>query len=163
MSETKVSEPKEDAFKQRFRKVTRDRKKYGEIRYYKAAKVAVYWTDRRQDQYHRHIGGWMFEEDTISAVKNYGVTHVGVHVEDGTVLLTPISTFSKAGIEKGAVRERSNTYVDQWGRRGAICWHIPDALWARREPPEEIKLAYLREQMHVKRTRVRKSALTIKT
>jgi hypothetical protein len=154
MSETKVSEPKQEGA-HKVRKVRRSRKNYGEIRYY-PGKVTVYWANRRTDQYHRLIGGWLVEADTIAAVKLYGVTHVGLRIEDGTLLLTPISTFSQVGLDKGAQRMRSNTYVDEWGNRGAVCWHIPMALWVKKEPDEDIKHAYMLEQMHIKRGRSRK-------
>jgi hypothetical protein len=151
MSETRVSEPKAEGA-QKVRKVKRNRKDYGEIRYY-PGKITVYWAKRRTDQYHRVIGGWLVDADTVSAIKLYGVTHVGLKIEDGTQLLTSIATFGTLGLERGAQRMRSNTYVDEWGNRGAICWHIPAALWAHKEPPEEVKHAFMMEAMHLKRGR----------
>jgi len=159
MSETKVGEPKVEG-KQRVRKVRRSRKDYGEIRFY-PNKVVVYWAKRRTDQYHRLIGGWLVEADTIAAVKLYGVTHVGLVIEDGSRVLTRINTFSSVGTAKGAQKTRSNTYVDEWGNRGAICWHVPMTLWAHNEPPEAVKHAFMMEQMHLKRCRKTKSTMTL--
>lgn len=160
MSETKVSEPKQDGL-QRTRKVTRNRKSYGEIRYYNKGQVAVYWSTRRVDQYHRIETSWTFEANVISAVKNYGVTHVGIRVEDGTVLLTPIAAFSQRGLELGAQRKRSNSYVDPFGNRGALCWFIPLGMWAVREPPDEVKHEFVMREMHIKRSRIRKSTISL--
>ena len=154
MSETRVGEPKQDG-KEKVRKVRRNRKNYGEIRYY-PNKISVYWANRRTDQYHRRFGGWLIDADTISAVKMYGVTHVGLLIEDGTKLLTSIKTFQPG---TAAVREKSNAYVDEWGNRGAMCWHIPSSLWATIEPSEEIRHAYMLEQMRIKRSRLRKKTV----
>lgn len=160
MSETKVGEPVlMDGLK--VRKVRRNRKNYGEIRYH-PDKVTVYWAKRRTDQFHRLTGSWLIDADTISAVKLYGVTHVGLEIEDGTKMLTRIGTFGPEGVEKGAQRARSNSYVDEWGNRGAMCWHIPTALWAVQEPPEKLKTEFMLAQMHIKRGRQRKSVLTMK-
>lgn len=156
MSETRVSEPKVEGT-HKVRKVRRNRKDYGEIRYY-PGKITVYWAKRRIDQYHRQFGGWLVDADTITAVKLYGVTHVGLIIEDGSKLLTPISTFAPG---TGAVKQRSNTYVDEWGNRGAMCWHVPTALWAVKEPEEQEKVAYIMQEMHIKRGRVRKSPVTV--
>lgn len=160
MSETKVSEPKQDG-NIKVRKVRRNRKNYGEIRYYNKGVVAVYWSSRRNDQFHRLEQSWLFEADTISAVRNFGITHVGIHVEDGTVLLTRASTFTKEGMELGAQRKRSNTYVDPFGNRGAMCWYIPMPMWSVREPPELIKHEFVMREMHLKRARIRKSSVTV--
>jgi hypothetical protein len=151
MSETKVGELKAEGA-QKVRKVRRNRKNYGEIRYY-PGRITIYWAKRRTDQYHRAIGGWLVDADTISAIKLYGVTHVGLLIEDGTKLLTPIATFGTVGKEQGAQCMRSNTYVDEWGNRGAMCWHIPQALWAHKQPDEDTRHAYMMEQMHIKRGR----------
>lgn len=156
MSETRIGEPRQEG-PQKVRKVRRNRKDYGELRYY-PGKITVYWTKRSLDQYHRQFGGWLVDADTISAIKLYGVTHVGLLVEDGSKLLTPISTFSP-GTE--AVKQRSNTYIDERGNRGAMCWHVPTSLWAVKEPPEDVKSAFLMEQMHIKRGRRSKSRVTV--
>lgn len=158
MSETKVGELKPSG-PQKARKVTRSRKDYGEIRYY-LGRIVVYWAKRRTDQYHRLIAGWLVEADTISAIKPYGVTHVGLKIEDGTLLLTSIATFGTVGKESGVQLTRSNTYVDEWGNRGAMCWHVPARLWAHKEPDDETKQAYMMAQMHIKRGRTSKSELT---
>lgn len=155
MSETKVSEPKTEGA-HKVRKVRRNRKNYGEIRYY-PGKVVVYWAHRRTDQYHRQFGGWLVDADTISAVKLYGVTHVGLIIDDGSKLLTPIGTFTPG---TGAVKQRSNTYVDEWGNRGAMCWHVPTSMWAVKQPAEEVRAAFIMGEIHLKRGRVRKSKVT---
>lgn len=154
MAETRVSEPKlVNGIK--VRKVTRNRKSYGEIHYHDA--TVIYWTKRRGDELHRLSNSWMVECDTIAAIKLYGVTHVGVIADDGVRFLTAIAVFSPQGIEQGALRQRSNSYIDPFGRRGALCWHIPLALWARSELPEEMRHQTILEQMRIKRGRVSRS------
>jgi len=155
MSETRVSEPKMDGAT-RVRKVTRNRKNYGQIVYY-PGKISVYWTQRRMDEYHRLTDGWLVEADTIAAVKLYGVTHVGLLVETGEKLLTPVSTFGPTGIVAGAVKKPSNTYVDPWGRRGAMCWHVPKSFWASAAPDLHTQTENLLERMHIKRDRSKKT------
>lgn len=150
MSETRVSEIKQDG-PEKVRKVTRNRKSYGQIRYYN--KCAVYWTCRSADQIHRLSNSWLVEADTISAVKLYGISHVGIELDDGTKLLTKIATFGPEGKERGVRCERSNTYVDPWGNRGAMCWHIPVSLWAVQLPPEDVRQQTLLGQMRIKRSR----------
>lgn len=155
MSETRVSEPK-IVGTNKVRKVRRNRKNYGDIIYY-PDKVAVYWSKRTLDQRHRLTEGWLFEADTISAIKLYGVTHVGLEIEDGAKLLGPIALFGPEGIEDGVVRAKSLTYVDPWGRRGAMCWHVPERLMARSEPDEHVMIELLLGRMHIKRDRSSKT------
>lgn len=165
MSETRVSEPKVIAGV-KTRKVTRNRKNYGTITYETpsaaggtivGAKVVIYRTARKLDQYHRLTAGWLVEADTISAIKLYGVTHVHIEVENGVKLLMPIEVFGPEGLAQGVVRAKSNTYVDPWGRRGAICWHIPESLMAKAEPDEHVMVENLLARMHIKRDRSRKT------
>jgi hypothetical protein len=151
MSETRVGEPKQVG-PSKVRKVSRNRKSYGQIIYY-PNKVAVYWAKRRLDEYHQLAAGWLVEADTMAAVKLYGVTHVGLLIEGGEKLLTRAATFGPAGIEAGVVKRRSNTYVDPWGRRGAMCWHVPKALWVSFAPDLHTQTENLLERMHVKRDR----------
>ena len=155
MAETRISEPKLDG-DTKVRKVRRDRKDYGEIRYYPGpTKTAIYWTRRRTDQFHRQQASWMVDADTVQAIKLYGVTHVGLLIEDGTKLLTPIATFGAAGQGAGAQLMRSNTYVDPRGHRGAMCWHIPLPLWAQALAPQEVRQEHILAQMHLKRSRIK--------
>lgn len=150
MAETKVSEPKLEAG-ERVRKVSRNRKSYGEIRAYPEGPV-IYWTKRRTDEFHRQANAWMLECDTISAVKLYGVTHVGLLIEDGTKALIDIAAMSPAGIERGVLRQRSNSYVDPRGVRGAMVWLVPDALWAKKYPPSDERHQAMLRQMRVGRS-----------
>lgn len=156
MSDTRVGEAKSDGAT-RVRKVTRHRKNYGRIVTYPDKKVTIYWSARRTDQYHNKERSWLIEADTMSAVRLYGVTHVGLEIEDGRKLLTAIFTFGPEGLEKGAQRKKSAEYVDPWGRRGAMCWFIPDALWAVSMPDEETRTAAMLAQMHLKRSRMPKA------
>ena len=161
MAETRVSEAKPEG-SIRVRKVTRNRKNYGKIEHHPGPeRVAIYWTTRRTDQFHFKEKSWLVEADTISAVKLYGVTHVAILVEDGTKLMTPISTFGPEGLEAGAQRKKSAEYVDPWGHRGAMCWYVPESMWEKTEPEEEDRREALLAQMHLKRSRIsRKSVLT---
>jgi hypothetical protein len=160
MSETRVSEPKVVAGL-KTRKVSRNRKNYGVITYEAPSasgdKIVIYKTTRKLDQYHRLTVGWLVEADTISAIKLYGVTHVLIEVENGVKLLMPIEVFGPEGLAQGVVRAKSNTYVDPWGRRGAICWHIPESLMAKAEPDEYVMVENLLARMHIKRDRSRKT------
>lgn len=161
MSETRVGEPKPLGPDAKLRKVTRNRKNYGQIvqhgQLVDGRKLTIYWSKRSMDQYHRLTEGWLFEADTISAIKLYGVTHVGLELETGEKLLTRIAIFGPEGEEQGVEKKRSNTYVDPWGRRGALCWHVPERLFAKTELTEEEASTALAAKMHVKRDRSRKS------
>ena len=155
MADTRVGEAKPDG-KTRVRKVTRHRKNYGRIVTYPDKKVTIYWSARRTDQYHNKERSWLIEADTMSAVRLYGVTHVGLEIEDGRKLLTAVATFGPEGMERGVQRKKSADYVDPWGRRGAMCWFTPDALWAVSMPDEETRTAAMLAQMHLKRSRMPK-------
>lgn len=161
MSETRVGEAKPDGAA-RTRKVTRNRKNYGTIVHYPGPdRVSIYWTQRRTDQFHQKEKSWLVEADTISAVRLYGVTHVGLLIEDGTKLLVRIDAFGPEGLEKGVQRKLSAEYIDPWGRRGAMCWYVPDAMWSRAQPGDDERREAILRQMHVKRSRARaKSVLT---
>ncbi len=161
MSEVRVSEPVRDG-KVTVRKVRRNRKNNGRIVAY-PNKVSVYWTERRTDTFHRATRSWLFDTDTISTVRMYGITHVGIYVEDGSIWLTKIAQFGNEGLERGVVRARSNAYVDERGNRGAMCWHVPESLWSRIEPSEEVRHAYMSEERLIKRKREKKpkSVLTV--
>lgn len=145
----------------RVRKVTRNRKGYGQIiqhpQVIDGRRLTIYWSKRSMDQYHRLTEGWLFEADTISAVKLYGVTHVGLELETGEKLITRIATFGPEGEAAGVEKKRSNTYVDPFGRRGAMCWHIPERLFAKTQLPESVAAENLLSKMHLKRDRSRKT------
>lgn len=155
MAETRVGEVKM-VDGQRTRKVTRNRKNYGRIVAYPDQKIAIYWSARRTDQYHNKERAWLLEADTVSAVRLYGVTHVGLEIEDGRKLLTRIDTFGPTGLEAGVLRKKSADYVDPWGRRGAMCWFVHDAHWAVAVPDDETRTAAMLAQMHLKRSRMPK-------
>lgn len=161
MSEVRVSEPSRDG-NITVRKVRRNRKGNGKIVTY-PNKISVYWIERRTDTFHRATRSWLFDTDTISAVRIYGVTHIGIYVEDGSTWLTRVANFGLEGQEHGVLRARSNTYVDERGNRGALCWHVPETLWARLEPSEAMKHAFMSEERLLKRQRERKpkSVLTV--
>lgn len=153
MGTTRVSEPKQvGAIK--VRKVTRDRKNYGRIEFYPEKKLGIYWTERRTDQFHQRERSWLFDCDTISAVRQYGVTHVGICVEDSTKLLIRVSAFGPEGMEQGVQRKVSNEYVDPRGRRGALCWYVPADLFAVSLPDDEVRQQAMLALMRLKRERI---------
>lgn len=136
----------------RIRKVTRDRKSYGYIEYHGEKKIGIYWIQRRLDQFHHKEQAWIIESDPISAVKSYGALFVGIECPCGTKYLVKSSIFNPAAPPTADLRrERFMSYVDPWGRRGAMCWVVGIDCWAVQEPPEEV-----REMMILKRMRIPK-------
>ncbi|WP_156507112.1 hypothetical protein [Comamonas thiooxydans] len=136
----------------RIRKLTRDRKGYGHIEYHGTGKemFGIYWIQRRLDQYHHKEQAWVIEADPVSAAKSYGAKFIGIECPCGTRYLTRADRFNPAAPATSDLRrERFMSYVDPWGRRGAMCWVAGIECWAIAEPPEE-----KREEMILKRMRI---------
>lgn len=152
MAHTKVYDPiVQDGRK--VRRVKRDRRDYGHITYYDDKKAVIYWVTRRTDQFLHRERSWMFEADAITAIRVYGVTHVGVKSEDGTTYLTPISTFSETNASLGVLKQRTTEYVDPKGRRGAVCWLIPVHMWLAKLPDGWDKSVAILSRVHMGRVR----------
>jgi hypothetical protein len=140
---TKVGEPKPDAGGHwTTRLVKRDRRLVGEIRSYRARKLTIYWAHRSTGDFQRVDESWMIEADTLSVVRAYGISHVGVLVEDGTRLLAPIALFGPAGIEGGVKIQKATLSHPQR-------WRIPERLWSVRKPPEDLRAEALIGRMHI--------------
>lgn len=155
MGATRIGEVKVKNGK-RTRKVTRDRKNYGRIEYYGTQLLGIYWIQRRLDQYHHKEQAWVVESDPITAAKSYGAKFLGIECPDGTRYLTDTARFNPAAPATPDLRrERFMSYVDPWGRRGAMCWVIGIDNWVVQLPPEEV-----REAMTLKRMRIPRPRLT---
>lgn len=145
---TTVSDPKPSADgKCSVRVVKRNRRRYGEIRCYRngATRLNVYWLPRRTDDYQRTTEAWAVDVESVEAVRPYGVTHVGLEVEDGTRLLTAIGVFGFAGKEQGVIVKKHRV-----GNRGEHRWHVPERLWSVRRPPEDQREEALLERMRIR-------------
>lgn len=151
MGTTRIGEVKVKDGK-RTRKVTRDRKSYGRIEYYGESKLGIYWIQRRLDQYHHKEQAWIIESDPISAVKSYGARFVGIECPCGTKYLARGDLFNPAAPATPDIRrERFLSYVDPWGRRGAMCWVVGIDSWVVSLPPEEVRKAMILKRMRIPR------------
>lgn len=135
------------------RAVKRQRKFYGEIRSYKRVKMSVYFAHRRTDEEFRELEAWAFDVETISAIKCYGVTHVGVLVEDGRRYLLPIELVGPAGKDMGVVvldySKTVGTAPRAKGKLGARQYYVPMRLFVSVIPPIEEREESLIERMHL--------------
>lgn len=146
---TKVSDPKPCGL-YTSRVVKRDRKFYGEIRSYRGGRLNIYWAHRRTDEYFRVDESWAIDVDTVTTVKAYGVTHIGVLVEDGTRLLAPIAIFGPAGKAQGVTCRNYSKHVGAKGKLGALQWYVPERLFVVHRPPEDRREETLLERMAIK-------------
>lgn len=161
MGTTRIGEVKTDKVTgKRTRKVTRDRKSYGRIEYHgssPAQQVGIYWMQRRLDQFHHKEQAWVIEADPITAVKSYGARYIGIECPCGTRYLAKAEIFNPAATSADVRRERFMSYVDPWGRRGAMCWVVNIDCWAVQLPPEDERLAMTLKRMIIPRPRRRKT------
>lgn len=150
MAETKVGEPKPDpSGLWTSRTVKRNRCFYGEIRSYKRRRINVYWAHRRTDEFFFADQSWAVDVDTINAIKAFGVSHVGILVEDGTKLLARIELFGPLGKEKGVQVRNYSNHKGAKGKLGALQYYVPEALFAIKRPPLDERELALIERMRL--------------
>jgi len=158
MATTKVGEPKiVPGASWMSRRVTRDRKFYGELRSYKRGILAsdkplvVYWAVRRTDEFFHADQSWAVDVDTVNAIKAYGAQFIGIEVEDGTKLLAPIGLFSHTPEAKaaGVVVRNYAAHKGAKGKLGALQYYVPEKLFAIKRPPLEEREEALIERMHI--------------
>jgi hypothetical protein len=141
---TKVGEPKR-AGTHTVRMVRRHRRKAGEIHSFKGLRLNIYWMPRRTDEYIRADESWAIPAETISAIRAYGVTHVGMLIEDGTRMLIHMDAFGQAGKDKGVTYKSHGKHPFT----GGMHWHIPERLFAVKRPPEDMREESLTERMRI--------------
>ncbi|QFZ84530.1 hypothetical protein GFK26_18040 [Variovorax paradoxus] len=138
------------------RQVRQNRRKIGELRTYKLAtgkRLNIFHAPRRTDQRLHDRQAWTVDVDTVSALRNYGLTHVLLMVEDGTKLLAPATLFGPEGLARG-VEKRVQTTP---GRPLPTQYVVPDALWHISLPPPEQRSEEMLKQVRIKRGRLPKA------
>lgn len=101
---------------------------------------SVFWTSRKTDEKLVADQAWSVPVTTIEEIRNYGVTHVGLRVEDGSELLAGMDLFGPAGLERGVQRRKV----------GELQWVIPEGLFQVTLPPQEVRQQTLLEVMQIK-------------
>lgn len=122
------------------RKVRRYRKRVAEIHSYKGVRRSILWVYATTADYKRATERWRVPNDIVSVARNFGLTHVGLSVEDGTLMLTSIATCSWNHPPE-VIKEMSNG--------GCCAYLVPEQLFAIRKPPEDN-----REEALIKRMKI---------
>lgn len=139
------------------RQVRQNRRKIGELRTYKlptGRRLNIFHSPRRTDQRLHERQAWTVDVDTVSALRNYGLTHVLLTVEDGTKLLAPAALFGPEGLSLGVEKRVQSTP----GRPLPTQYVVPDALWQISLPPDEQRSESMLQQVRIKRGRLPKAA-----
>jgi hypothetical protein len=128
-SSIKVGEPKPSADKTySTRKVRRYRKKVADIQSYMGRRLSVLWVYLDTGAYNHQVERWRVPGDIVYAARNYGVTHVGLVIEDGTKMLAPVTTFQHWTAPPGVSLERSNG--------GITGYLVPEHMFAVKRPDD---------------------------
>lgn len=137
------------------RQVRQNRRKIGELRTYKLAgkRLNIFQSPRRTDQRLHERQAWTVDVDTVSALRNYGLSHVLLLVEDGTKLLAPATLFGPDGLARGVEKRVQSTP----GRPLPTQYVVPDALWHISLPPVEQRSEEMLKQVRIKRGRLPKA------
>ena len=141
--ETKVSNtvktPKSGDYT--FRRVTKRRKLYGEIRYYPDGSK-IYWAIRKPEEIFLELNAWALDRETISVLKCYGIKTVGVAVSNGDRYTTTIEKFSETPPYGEAVPRDYSRHVGRQGKFGAAQWYLPIPHWHVEYATTATKAAY---------------------
>lgn len=139
------------------RRVVFGRDRRGELRKYKAKvggkPLIVYFADRRPDELFRADTSWAIDVSTVTWLKMWGCTHIGVSVTDGTKMLLPAQTFSlkplPPGIEIRNYSTRTGAAPGAKGKVGALQFYVQEKVWSLHRPPVEERAETLAEAMRV--------------
>jgi hypothetical protein len=131
----------------------------GELRKYKVTRggrpLVVYFAHRRPDELFRADTSWAIDISTVTWLKMYGVTHIGVLVTDGTAMLLEAVVFDnkvlreKLGIEVRNYGMKPGTAPGAKGKPGALQYYVPEKSWSMRRPTIEEKTETLAEAMRI--------------
>jgi hypothetical protein len=131
------------------RRFGRGMRKYGEIHRQRTApgqpRRSVYWAPRKTDDKLVADQAWTVPTATVDELRNYGVTHIGLVVEDGTLLLAPFDLFGRAGLEQGVTKRRIKEEL----------WIVPEALFEVARPAAEVREATMLDVMQIKGNRAK--------
>jgi hypothetical protein len=138
----------------------RSRRKFGVIQSFVKKRegqvITIAWIFRRTDQLFVSDKTWAVETSTLEALSPYGVSHIGILVEDGEKLL-----IRKSDLQKKEIREAKGIVLRDFsdakgaapgaeGKVGMRQYHIPVAAFARLVPPRDeseaarMKLIYMK-------------------
>ena len=121
------------------RKVRRYRKKVADIQSYLAKRLSVLWVYLETGAYNHALERWRVPGDVVYAARNYGITHVGLVIEDGTRMLAPVTTFQHWTAPPGVTLEKA-----QGGITGYL---VPEHLFAVTRPEKHTREQALIDRM----------------
>jgi len=139
------------------RKVVFGRDRRGELRKYKTKlggrPLIVYFAERRPDELFRADTSWAIDVSTVTWLKMWGVTHIGVAVTDGTKMLLPASIFDARplldGVQIRNYSTRTGTAPGAKGKPGALQFYVEERVWSLHRPPVEERAETLAEAMRI--------------
>lgn len=131
------------------------RERRGELRRYKTGtRPVVYFAHRRPDEVFRADTSWAIDVSTVTWLRMWGTTHIGVLVTDGTKMLLPVRYFDTSKpLERGIhildYSTKTGKAPGAAGKKGALQFYVPETAWALHRPTVEERTETLLEAMHV--------------
>jgi len=123
------------------RRVTKNRKLFGEIRYYPNGDK-IYWAIRKPEEIFLELNAWAIDRETIAVLKCYAIKKIGVAVSNGDRYLTGIEKFSECPPDGESVPRDYSKHIGRSGKFGAAQWYLPIPHWRVEYASHETKKAY---------------------
>lgn len=101
----------------------------------------IYWAKRNHSQYQLPNSGWAIAPGLVVALRPFGVRQFAICLDDGSVFITPMTSFLEGGRALGSELKEI--------RPSLKLWHIPAHLWEVRLPPEDERALFTIKKMRI--------------
>lgn len=136
------------------RRFGRGLRKYGWIERHRTPagepRRSVFWAPRKTDEKMVSEQAWLVPTATVDELRNYGVTHVVLAIEDGSQLQVPFGLFGPKGMEQGVRKLPARPGLE-------AAWAVPESLFEVTLPAREVREQTMLELMQVKPGRAKRN------